>query len=373
MKKTLRKPLVPLVHLALFSLLGLCCYAAAHIVFHRRRGPTEPFARAKWLASMHPLIDTHNDLPISMRAKGVVDLDISKLGPEYMTDIARMRMGGMGGQFWSAFTPCPAMSLPTDPSPVKFTLEQIDLIKQIVKANSNDLELATTAADIERIFQAGKIASLIGIEGGHQIDNSTAVLRQYRELGVLYMTLTHSCHTPWADSCTPAPVLGGLSTWGKEIVHEMNRIGMMVDIAHVSHEVMRHVIQVSAAPLFSSHSAAFALCNTTRNIPDFVLEAMAEKDGVIMINFWKALVTCSDRATLKDVADHISYIASVAGPSHIGMGADLDGIGLNDVPEGLEDVSKYPYLFAELIKRGFSDHDIVGIMGGNLLRVSRLD
>jgi membrane dipeptidase len=190
----------------------------------------------------------------------------------------------------------------------------------------------------------------------------------YRDLGVLYMTLTHSCHTSWADSSSHPPVSNGLTSFGKEVVKEMNRIGMMVDISHVSHDVMRDVIKTSDAPLFASHSDAVGICNKTRNIPDFVLKEMASgRDGVIMINFWTVLVSCEHSATIEQVADHFDYIAKVAGVDHIGFGADLDGI--TEVATGLEDVSKYPDLLKILFKRGYSRKELVGFMSGNLLRV----
>lgn len=330
--------------------------------------PNDPLARALYLMDRHPLIDTHNDLPIKITWSGKKDLDIKNLDESvFATDISRMRKGKMGGQFWSGFVPCEDYQR-WPGGPVLFTLNQIDLIKRMTAAN-DDLQFATTAEGIRAAFKSGKIASLIGIEGGHQINGSLSVLRQYRELGVLYMTLTHACHTSWADSCAKEAIHNGLTDFGKEIVSEMNRIGMLVDISHVSHKVMSDVIETTKAPLFASHSDVYSLCNTTRNIPDFVLDAMGKLDGVIMINFWNALVTCSNKATLEDVANQMEYIRNRVGAKHVGIGADLDGIGLADAAVGVADVSRYPFLLAELIKRGFSDEEVVGIMGENLLRV----
>jgi membrane dipeptidase len=312
------------------------------------------------------LIDTHNDLPIKLAWTGKLDLYIQTLDPAiFATDIQRMREGRLSAQFWSGFVPCDDYQK-WPGGPVLFTLNQIDLIKRMIKINS-DLDLAKSSADIQRIFKSGKIASLIGIEGGHQINGSISVLRQYRELGVLYMTLTHACHTTWSDSCSLPTLHNGLTTFGKEIVQEMNRIGMMVDISHVSHKTMQDVIETTKAPLFASHSSVFSLCNTTRNIPDFVLDAMKTLDGVVMINFWNSLITCNKNATLSDVVAHIEYIRNRVGAQHVGIGADLDGINLEDAATGLGDVSRYPHLFAELIRRGFSDEEVIGIMGANFL------
>ncbi|KAJ3051594.1 dipeptidase 1 (renal) [Rhizophlyctis rosea] len=272
----------------------------------------------------------------------------------------------MGAQFWSAFIPCQAnLTVVTDD--VRFTLEQVDLIKNIVRAYPDTFELATSTHDIHRIFKSGKIASLIGLEGSHQVDNSLGNLRMLYELGARYMTLTHVCHSPWADSCSMPPVHNGLTEFGEVFIGEMNRIGMMVDISHVSHDTMRHVLRVSKAPVIFSHSSAYTVCPQPRNVPDDVLKTLSEKDGIVMVNFWPFITACAENATISQVADHIEHIAKVAGPKHVGFGSDFDGI--TSTPEGLEDVSKYPDLVAELLRRGFSDKDVEGVVGRNLLRV----
>ncbi|KAJ2999851.1 dipeptidase 1 (renal) [Globomyces sp. JEL0801] len=321
--------------------------------------------RAKLLLKNHPLLDTHNDLPWSLRKKELFKGQVFELPSSFATDIQRMRSGGMGGQMWSAYVPC-SKDLKKKSDSIRETLEQIDLIKRMVTVN-NDLEYAVTANDIRTSFAAGKIASLIGIEGGHQIDDSLDVLRIYFELGVRYMTLTHGCNTNWADSATDTPINNGLSVFGKQVVSEMNRLGMMVDISHVTHKVMRDVIAITKAPLFASHSSAHALCPTERNMPDDVIAAMKDLDGVIMINFWPSLITCKHTATIKDVADHIMHVIKIAGAQHVGFGGDYDG--LDEYTAGMEDVTSYPYLVAELIDRGVSDDDLIGIIGGNLIRV----
>lgn len=312
------------------------------------------------------LIDSHNDLPFKLYSLNRTDLNIESLPNEYQTDMKRLRKGKVHAQFWSAYIPCQTNF---EGGFVQFTLQQIDLIKRLSKLNG--MKLATTASEILSNHRKGIFSSLIGIEGGHQIGSgpgSIAVLRMFRDLGVLYMTLTHSCHTTWADSSSHPPVNNGLTDFGKQIVEEMNKIGMMVDISHVSHDVMRDVIKASKAPLFASHSNAFGICNTTRNIPDFILKEMAAgRDGVIMINFWTRIVSCGHTATIEQVADHFDYVAKIAGVKHIGFGADLDGI--TEIASGLEDVGNYPALLKILFKRGYSKKDLAGFMSGNLLRV----
>jgi membrane dipeptidase len=314
--------------------------------------------RAEYLLQNYPLVDTHNDLPWTLRGKNI-DLNLTSV-PDVDTDLIRMQKGHLTAQIWSAYIPCESKN------PVVETLEQIDLIKKMIAKNP-ELTYVDRAAKILSAFESKKIPSLIGIEGGHQIDSSLAVLRQYYDLGVRYMTLTHVCHTPWADSCAPEPVHDGLTDLGKDIVKEMNLLGMMVDISHVSHKVMQDVVQLSKAPLFASHSSAFALCPTTRNMPDEILEAMKVKDGVIMINFWPALISCSHTSTIDQVLDHIDHVRKVAGYQHVGFGGDFDGI--TEKTTGMEDVSSYPVLIHGMIKRGYSDDEITSIMGGNLIRV----
>jgi membrane dipeptidase len=361
-----------------------------------------------------PLIDGHNDLPWEIRERfksdlSAVDLtrDTSGLpapagSPPLMTDIARLRAGHVGGQFWSVWVPADLKG----PVAVETTVEQIDLVKRMAARHPDAFEMAYTAADVRRIHKAGRIACLIGIEGGHQIDNSLAVLRQMYALGARYMTLTHFSNTAWADSATDAPAHHGLTPFGKEVVHEMNRLGMLVDLAHVSADTMRAAIEASQAPVIFSHSSARALVDHPRDVPDDVLKLVAKNGGVVMVNFYPAYVSEAraewsaerageqareaafyvgqpDRAKaalaawdtahpkphvpLSQVADHIDHIRQVAGADHVGLGSDFDGIP--ESTEGLEGVDRYPALLAELMRRGWSDEDIAKLAGGNVLRV----
>ena len=237
----------------------------------------------------------------------------------------------------------------------------------MIELYPSHFELALTAADIRRIFASGRIGSLMGMEGGHSIDASLGTLRMMYGLGVRYMTLTHSCHTSWADSCTPTPLHGGLTDFGRKVIAEMNRLGMLVDISHVSPDTMRDVLSVTKAPVIFSHSSALALCSNVRNVPDDVLASTAANGGVVMVNFYSGFVCCQALCNLTDVADHIEYMASVAGYDHVGIGADYDGV--SGLPVGLQDVSTYPALFAELLRRGVSEEDLIKVAGGNLLRV----
>ena len=363
--------------------------------------------RARAVLRGAPLIDGHNDLLWELRKR--VRYDLSKLDPadpqpELMTDFARLRDGAVGGQFWSVYVPS---DLPGDTA-VTATLEQIDGLRELVARHPDTLEFATTADDVERIAAAGRIASLIGMEGGQSIGSSLGALRAMAALGARYMTLTHFNNNPWADSATDDVVHGGLSRFGEEVVREMNREGMLVDLSHVSADTMRHAITVSEAPPFFSHSSARALCDVTRNVPDDVLETTGRRGGVVMVAFVPAFVvpegaqamagflaelkrlekehpgdTTAVEAGLKtyeethpepastvaDVADHIDHIRDVAGVDHIGVGSDYDGT--SGMPEGMEDVSCYPNLFAELLDRGYSEEDCAKIAGRNVLRVMR--
>jgi membrane dipeptidase len=383
------------------------------------RSGTDYHARVLRVLEQTPLIDGHNDLAWEIRDRyksrlAAIDLktDTSKLpvGPDaapLMTDIARLRAGHVGGQFWSVWVPVDVKG----PEAVQLTLEQIDLVKRMAARYPADLEMAYTAADVRRIHRAGKIASLIGIEGGHQIDNSLAVLRQMYDLGARYMTLTHSRTTGWADSATDAPRHHGLTPFGEDVVREMNRLGMLVDLSHVSPDTMRAALRVSTAPVIFSHSSARALVDHPRDVPDDVLKLVAANGGVVMVNFATAYVSDAvnrweaDRAaevsrydsppfgglyigqperakaalatwerehpkpqaTLAQVADHIDHIRQVAGIDHVGLGSDFDGIP--DTPRGLEGVDKYPDLLVELMRRGWSDGDVAKVAGANVLRV----
>ena len=363
--------------------------------------------RARALHKQVPLIDGHNDYPWALREKAqrnIEKLDISKAQPTIMTDIARLRAGGVGGQFWSVYTP----SDMAGKTAVTATLEQIDIVHQMVVKYPETFELALTADDVERIFTKGKVASLIGMEGGHSIDNSLAALRMFSRLGARYMTLTHSKNVPWADSATDTPTLGGLSPFGEEVVREMNWLGMLVDLSHVSPETMDDAIRVSQAPVIFSHSSARAVNDVPRNVPDTILKLLPANGGVVMVTFvpgflspkvaaWNKLQAAEQarltaqfpndaaavkrgvdawskgnpapRATVSDAADHIDHIRKVAGIDHVGLGGDFDGI--ESVVEGLEDVSTYPALTAELLRRGYKDDEVKKILGLNILRVMR--
>ena len=364
--------------------------------------------RAKALHKQVPLIDGHNDYPWAVR-ENVPDRDLDKLDitrpqPKIHTDIARLREGGVGAQFWSVYVPAELVG----GAAVTATLEQIDIVHRMMRKYPQVFELATTADDVERIFKAGKIASLIGMEGGHSIDNSLAALRMFHQLGARYMTLTHSRNVPWADSATDTPQLGGLSPFGEDVVREMNRLGMLVDLSHVSPDTMEDAIRVAEAPVIFSHSSARAVNDVPRNVPDNILKLLPKNGGVVMVTFvpgflspkvadWTRQQTAerdrlqtqfpndenarkagleawtqrnpAPRATVSDAANHVDHIRKVAGIDHIGLGGDFDGI--TSVPLGLEDVSTYPALTAELLRRGYADDDIKKILGLNILRVMR--
>jgi membrane dipeptidase len=353
------------------------------------------------------LIDGHNDLPWQYRKADDFSfriIDIAKPQPKLHTDIHRLRKGGVGAQFWSAYVDADTAKTRTA---VKETLEQIDVIHRIVKSYPDTFEMAYTADDIVRIRKQGKIASLIGVEGGHSIDNSLGVLRTLHALGARYMTLTHSDNLDWADASTDVPKLKGLSPFGEEVVREMNRLGMLVDISHVSADTMRHTLKVTKAPVIASHSSAFALAAHPRNVPDDVLKLVKKNGGVIMVNFYSGFITHEGArllpemmnayrdlrkqypksadfkaayaewkrqhpmptGSIHDVVDHIEHIIKVAGVDHVGIGSDFDGIGT--CPRQLEDVSTYPYITQELLNRGHSHEAIRKILGENVLRVMR--
>jgi membrane dipeptidase len=380
---------------------------ASMTVLSAQTGDAALMNRARALHKQVPLIDGHNDYPWELRQKAGRDLaklDIAAAQPAIHTDIARLKAGGVGGQFWSVYTPSDFAGQ----TAVTATLEQIDIVHRMMKKYPETFELALTAGDVERIFKSGKIASLIGMEGGHSIDNSLATLRMFHQLGARYMTLTHSKNTDWADSGTDTPKHAGLSAFGEEVVREMNWLGMLVDLSHVSPDTMKDAIGVSAAPVIFSHSSARAVNDVPRNVPDDVLRLMPKNGGVVMVTFvpgflspkvtaWNKLQTDetnrllqqhpndeaarktgldawttanpAPRATISDAADHIDHIRKVAGIDHIGIGGDFDGI--TSVPQGLEDVSTYPALTAELLRRGYTDEDVKKILGLNILRVMK--
>ena len=326
-------------------------------------------ARARALHKQVPLIDGHNDFPWALRqhnaARDLNRLDIRLPQPKLHTDIPRLRAGGVGGQFWSVYVPTSMQG----PAAVRATFEQIDVVHRMVRKYPDTFELALRAADVERIFKAGRIASLIGMEGGHSIDNSLAVLRMFYAVGARYMTLTHSANTPWADSGTDMPKAEGLSKFGEEVVREMNRLGMLVDLSHTSPDTMRDAIRVSEAPVIFSHSDARALNDHGRNVPDDVLRLLTDNGGIVMVTFVPGFLTSTGKATLADVANHMDHVRRVAGADHIGIGGDFDGI--EAVPAGLENVSTYPALTAELLRRGWPEEDVRKALGLNVLRVMR--
>ncbi|XP_023703746.1 dipeptidase 1 [Cryptotermes secundus] len=336
---------------------------------------------ARQILTEVPLIDGHNDLPWNIRKFVHNQLrdfkfneDLRSVAPWSKsawshTDLLRLRRGMVGGQFWAAYVPCESQHL----NAVQLTLEQIDLIKRLIDKYEEHLQFASSANEIIEAHEQNRIASLIGVEGGHSIGNSLAVLRILYDLGVRYMTLTHTCNTPWADSSSVEhrgkyPEHGGLTEFGKAVVREMNRLGMMVDLSHASVHTMKDALAASKAPVMFSHSSAFALCNSSRNVPDDVLKSLAWNGGLVMVTFYNYFVKCGPKATVADVAEHISYIRDLIGVDHIGVGGDFDGI--NRTPRGLEDVSMYPELFAELLRSGhWTVGDLKKVAGLNLLRV----
>ncbi|MBC7853910.1 MAG: dipeptidase [Pirellulaceae bacterium] len=353
------------------------------------------------------VFDGHNDLPWELRVKADSSFDkrdIAKNQPAMHTDIPRLRAGGVGAQFWSVYVPSETAKAGTA---MQQTLEQIELVQTMIKRYPETFEQARTVADIERIRKEGKIASLIGVEGGHSIENSLENLRRLHKLGAGYMTLTHSDTLTWADSATDGAKNQGLSPFGEEIVREMNKLGMLVDLSHVSDETMKDVLRISKAPIIYSHSSARAIAKHPRNVPDDILKLVKENDGVVMVNFFPGFIVPKsaelmakmfdvsrelrkqfpdpkdyDRERRKyelahpypagdihDVVDHIDHIAKVAGIDHVGIGSDYDGI--TKVPVQLEDVSTYPLITQELLNRGYKAEDIGKIMSGNILRVMK--
>lgn len=313
-----------------------------------------------------PIIDGHNDFPSKVLARGgSLDLvDLAAPQPQLHTDLPRLRRGGVGAQFWSAYVTSDSMST----GGLRHALRQIDVIHRMIERYP-DLELATTADEIEAAQSRGRIASLIGLEGGHAIEGSLAALRAFHALGVRYVTLTHSRSTDWADSGTDGPRHDGLSLFGEEVIREMNRLGIFVDLSHTSPATMRDALRVSEAPVIFSHSSARAVTDHPRNVPDDVLREVARNGGVVMVTFVPSFVTQSRPATLTDVADHIDHVRAIAGIEHVGIGGDFDGISA--VPAGLEDVGTYPALFQELARRGYDYEELRMIAGLNLLRAMR--
>ena len=369
---------------------------------------SERILQARDLLRRFPLVDGHNDLPWALRERageppGAGDpaaVDLTAPVPDLHTDLPRLAAGGVGAQFWSVFVPATL----TGDTAVTTVLEQIDLARTVIARYPQALEFALTASDVERIAASGRVASLLGAEGGHAIAGSLGVLRMLYALGVRYMTLTHNRNVGWADSATDQVDAGGLTDFGRAVVREMQRIGMLVDLSHVAPATMHDALDAAAAPVIFSHSSARALCDNPRNVPDDVLARLAGNGGVCMVTFVPAFVSqpCSDwlatlkaeaarrgldprdfgelfsirsewqaahpepEATLAQVADHIEHVRDVAGVGHVGLGGDFDGT--LDVTVGLEDVSTYPALFAELLDRGWTEADCAALAGGNLLR-----
>lgn len=352
------------------------------------------------------MVDGHNDLAWAVREAVGYDLtalDLTTRGGPTQTDFVRLREGRVGAQFWSVYVP----STLADPDAVRQTLEQIDFVHELIERFPAELGLALTAGAVEEVFASGRIASLLGAEGGHSIGSSMATLRTLYRLGVRYLTLTHYDNTPWADSATDHPVHGGLSAFGRDVVREMNRLGMLVDLSHVSPDTMRAALDITEAPVIMSHSSCRELVDHVRNVPDDVLRRLAANGGVCMVCFVPEFVSedcrlwaeavCQDLrtqglddrdraafdaaatlragthpkpwATIAQVADHVDHARQVAGVDQVGIGGDYDGSP--DFPLGLEDVSRYPALFAELVDRGWSDQDLAKLAGGNVLRALR--
>ncbi|XP_055505005.1 dipeptidase 1 isoform X1 [Leucoraja erinacea] len=326
--------------------------------------------RAEALMKATPLIDGHNDFPYQLLLRyhnqlGKVDLNNVN---ETHTNINKLKAGLVGAQFWVAYAPCSAQYKDA----VRLTLEQIDVIQRMDSLYSQTFRSARTSNSITTAFQGKQVASLIGVEGGHSIDSSMATLRLFYKMGVRYMTITHSCNTPWADNWRvdageDKAQSNGLSQFGKKVILEMNRLGMIIDLAHTSVKTMNDVLDISKAPVMFSHSSAYTLCNHNRNVPDAILKKVRQKNGIVMVNFFNGFVTCKVNATLSDVADHFDYIKKVAGYQSVGFGGDYDGVPR--VPTGLEDVSFYPDLVAELLRRKWTDIEVKAALGENFLRV----
>ncbi len=368
-------------------------------------------ARIERILARTPLIDGHNDLPWELREKYASDLasvdlnaDTRVLSAPLHTDIPRLRRGRLGAQFWSVYVPAELKGLAS----TQAVFEQIDLTRRMIARYRDTFQLANSAADIQHIHRAGRIASMFGVEGGEAINNNLALLREFRAAGALYMTLTHAKNTDWIDSATDAPAHGGLAPFGEEVIREMNRVGMLVDLSHVSAEAMRDVIAVARAPVIFSHSSAFSLVPHPRNVPDDVLALVRANGGLVMVNFngpfiseemrqWSAArsgeeerhkrlnpgdpaaaaagleawdaVNSRPHASVAQLANHVEHIRDLAGIDSVGIGSDYDGVTY--LPDGMEGVEGYPRLFVELMRRGWSDADLAKLAGGNLLRVLR--
>lgn len=393
---------------ALLAFLFSCTGAAADDSAAKpKREPIVLTDRARELHRTCIVIDGHNDLPWAMRTKAGSSFDQADIAgslPDFHTDIPRLKEGGVGAQFWSVYVPSETAKTKTSAHEV---MEQIDLVHRMCERYPDTFEIALTADDVVRIHEQGKIASLMGMEGGHAIENSLGLLRMFYNLGARYMTLTHSDTLDWADSATDEAKSDGLSPFGEDVVRAMNELGMLVDISHVSPATMKDALRVSRAPIIASHSSAYAVAQHPRNVPDDVLKLIQENGGVVMVNYFSGFVVPEsaekmltmfavgrelrekypeeadyrkamaewrrenkiEAGSIHDVLDHIDHLVEVAGVDHVGIGSDYDGV--SKLPEQLEDVSTYPLVTQGLLNRGYSDEDIRKIMGGNVLRVLR--
>jgi len=393
-----------------FSIATVCALALLTFGLLARAEDRPPVVLTEHARELHQsalVFDGHNDLPWEVRTKAGASweqADISKPQPRFHTDIERLKAGNVGAQFWSVYVPAETR---LNRQSAHQVLEQIDVVKRMIAKYPDVFEFADNADDVVRIHKEGKIASLIGMEGGHAIENSLSLLRVFRQLGVRYMTLTHGDTLEWADSATDEPKHGGLSPFGEEVVLEMNRLGMLVDISHVSPDAMKDALRVTKAPVIASHSSARAVADHPRNVPDDVLKLVAQNNGVVMVNFYSGFdvpesakimtdwigvrrdlkkqfpdeaefKTASARwwkehplapGTIHDVIDHIDHVVKTAGIDHVGLGSDYDGI--ETVPKQLEDVSTYPLITQALLDRGYSDDDVRKVLGLNALRVLR--
>ncbi len=376
----------------------------------RAQAQPQLLEQARGILARHPVVDGHNDLPWTIRNDATAPLDVeaydlTRTTPGH-TDLARLKRGGVGGQFWSVYLPGEI----ADSGYARVQLEQIDIARRVIE-KYDAFELALTADDVERIMRSGRVASMLGMEGGHAIENSLGALRAFYSLGARYMTLTHNVTLDWADAAVDQPKHGGLTEFGREVIREMNRLGMLVDLSHVSPAVMSQALDVTEAPIIFSHSSARALTDVPRNVPDSILARLKDNGGVVMITFVPAFVNPTvaqwsyvqrpqlqaqlqtrlanvqdaaertrlaeefwkqhpaPRARLEDVADHIDHARRIAGVDHVGLGGDFDGI--DDVVIGLEDTSTYPNLIAELLRRGWTEADIAKLTNGNILRAMR--
>src|SRR5512142_2812438 len=383
----------------------LACSSAVVVHAYAQAGAAPDYrAQAIQILRTVPLIDGHNDIPDAIRGRGGVDsVDFGATQLGLMTDIPKLREGHVGGQFWAAYVP--VTTIHSGEHPAVYALEQIDLVHRLCARYPRDLAMAYTAADVERNFKAGKISCLIGIEGGHAIESSLGALRMFYDVGARYMTLTHWETIDWADAATDSAKHGGLTPFGEQVVLEMNRLGMLVDLSHVSDGTMLSALRVAKAPVMFSHSSARAIANHVRNVPDSILKLVPGNGGIVMVNFnpgfvseavrvyedsmqaranalraagadsaaiadsTKAWAKRAPHATLQQVADHIEHVRDVAGIDHVGLGSDFDGI--SSVPDGLENTTKFPDLVAELLRRGWKPDDVRKLAGLNVLRVLR--